>query len=232
MDDSKNLSGGSNDGYDWGSITPKIGGKIIGQQNESGTADACPPSVFIMPIERILDIDGHGTVAYGRIECGEIKVGDVVKTRGGTKPSVEVTVDFNSIERELRLVDRAKAGENIGCLLRGVSSDDIEIGQILTKSAFSMTVEEVFKEDGFTCVSGLVECGLIMVGDVVKTIGGTKPSIEMTVGYVVTAGMSEPPPVPVAGEGECAVCLFKDINPEDLEIGQKITNVSKVSPKV
>ena len=300
MDDSKNLSGGANDGYDWGSITPKAGG----QQSESA---------FTMTIEEIFTIGGE-TYAGGHIISGTIKHHDAIKISGGTKPPIGTlaslfkrssgstyrdqtflsdlktmrkrhpSADLDDViayeedcERNGRLqrVKSAHEGEEIICLLSlGIhvktqnSTDDvdyddafliqpenIEVGQIITnpngghdydpnimsqtdngdigqqnESDFSMTVEEVFKEGVFTCVSGLIECGIIMAGDVVKTIGGTKQSIEMTVFDVVTATAREDDP-PVAGEGEYAICLFKDINPEDLEIGQKITNVSRISPK-
>ena len=85
---------------------------------------------FLMPVEDVFSITGRGTVATGRVERGTIKVGDTVEIVGLTdeKRSVVVTV----VEMFRKLLDQAIAGDNIGCLLRGVQRNEIERGQVLS----------------------------------------------------------------------------------------------------
>ena len=85
---------------------------------------------FLMPVEDVFSITGRGTVATGRVERGTIKVGDTVEIVGLTdeKRSVVVT----GVEMFRKLLDQAIAGDNIGCLLRGVQRNEIERGQVLS----------------------------------------------------------------------------------------------------
>jgi elongation factor Tu len=86
---------------------------------------------FIMPIEDVFGIKGRGTVATGRIERGLVKVGDEVEIVG-IRPSRKVVV--TGVEMFKKLLDEGRAGDNVGCLLRGIERDEIERGQVLSKS--------------------------------------------------------------------------------------------------
>jgi elongation factor Tu len=85
---------------------------------------------FLMAIEDVFSIKGRGTVATGRIERGVIKVGEEVEIIGfkDTRKTV-----VTGVEMFRKLLDQGIAGDNVGCLLRGVEKDDIERGQVLAK---------------------------------------------------------------------------------------------------
>ncbi len=85
---------------------------------------------FLMSVEDVFSISGRGTVATGRIECGEIKVGEEVEIVG-MKETAKTTV--TGVEMFRKLLDSGMAGDNVGCLLRGVKREDIERGQVLAK---------------------------------------------------------------------------------------------------
>ena len=85
---------------------------------------------FLMPIEDVFTITGRGTVATGRVERGEVKVGDKVQIVG-IRETRETTV--TGVEMFRKLLDYAQAGDNIGALLRGIDRKDIERGQVLAK---------------------------------------------------------------------------------------------------
>jgi len=108
---------------------------------------------FMMPVEDVFSITGRGTVATGRVERGQVKVGDVVDIVGFTEESKSTTV--TGVEMFRKLLDFAEAGDNIGALLRGVSRDDIERGQVLAKPGsikqhvkFKAEVYVLSKEEG------------------------------------------------------------------------------------
>ena len=86
---------------------------------------------FIMPVEDVFGIKGRGTVATGRIERGIVKVGDEVEIVG-IRPTRKVVV--TGVEMFKKLLDEGRAGDNVGCLLRGIERDDIERGQVLAKT--------------------------------------------------------------------------------------------------
>jgi elongation factor Tu len=83
---------------------------------------------FLMPIEDVFSISGRGTVATGRIERGIVKVGEEIEIVG-IKETSKTTV--TGVEMFRKLLDQGEAGDNVGCLLRGVSREDIERGQVL-----------------------------------------------------------------------------------------------------
>jgi elongation factor Tu len=85
---------------------------------------------FLMPIEDVFSISGRGTVVTGRIERGIVKVGDEIEIVG-IKPTTKTTV--TGVEMFRKLLDQGEAGDNVGCLLRGVDKDGIERGQVLAK---------------------------------------------------------------------------------------------------
>ena len=98
---------------------------------------------FLMPVEDVFTITGRGTVATGRVERGQVKVGDAVEIVGirDTK-----TTTVTGVEMFRKLLDYAEAGDNIGALLRGVARDDIERGQVLSKPK-SVTPHTEFKAE-------------------------------------------------------------------------------------
>ncbi|MHC0039208.1 elongation factor Tu [Pseudoneobacillus sp. C159] len=108
---------------------------------------------FMMPVEDVFSITGRGTVATGRVERGQVKVGDVVEIVGFTEEPKSTTV--TGVEMFRKLLDYAEAGDNIGALLRGVSREEIERGQVLAKpksitphTKFKAQVYVLSKEEG------------------------------------------------------------------------------------
>ncbi|EJI7260587.1 elongation factor Tu [Enterococcus faecalis] len=108
---------------------------------------------FMMPVEDVFSITGRGTVATGRVERGEVRVGDEVEIVGIKDETSKTTV--TGVEMFRKLLDYAEAGDNIGALLRGVAREDIERGQVLAKPAtitphtkFKAEVYVLSKEEG------------------------------------------------------------------------------------
>lgn len=87
---------------------------------------------FLMPVEDVMTISGRGTVATGRVERGRINSGDEVEIVGMTEERRKVVV--TSMEMFRKTLDYAEAGDNVGALLRGVQRDEIERGQVLSKT--------------------------------------------------------------------------------------------------
>jgi len=107
---------------------------------------------FLMPIEDVFGIKGRGTVVTGRIERGVVKTGEEVEIIG-IRPSRKTTV--TGVEMFKKLLDEGQAGDNVGCLLRGIERDDIERGQVLAKpgsinphTKFEAQVYVLSKEEG------------------------------------------------------------------------------------
>ena len=86
---------------------------------------------FVMPVEDVFSITGRGTVATGRVERGVLHLSDEVEIVGVKEETRKVVV--TGIEMFRKLLDEAQAGDNIGCLLRGVQRNEIERGQVLAK---------------------------------------------------------------------------------------------------
>jgi elongation factor Tu len=85
---------------------------------------------FLMPIEDVFSISGRGTVVTGRVERGIVKVGEEVEIIG-IKPTSKTTV--TGVEMFRKLLDQGQAGDNVGCLLRGIDREGVERGQVLAK---------------------------------------------------------------------------------------------------
>jgi elongation factor Tu len=85
---------------------------------------------FLMPIEDVFSISGRGTVVTGRIERGVVKVGEEVEIVG-IRDTVKSTV--TGVEMFRKLLDQGQAGDNVGCLLRGIDREGVERGQVLCK---------------------------------------------------------------------------------------------------
>jgi elongation factor Tu len=107
---------------------------------------------FLMPVEDVFGIKGRGTVATGRIERGVVKVGEEVEIVG-VKATRKVVV--TGVEMFKKLLDQGEAGDNVGCLLRGIERDEIERGQVLAKPGsvtphikFTARVYVLTKEEG------------------------------------------------------------------------------------
>ena len=100
---------------------------------------------FLMPIEDVFSISGRGTVVTGRIERGIVKVGEEVEIVGLTDTS-KTTV--TGVEMFRKLLDEGEAGDNVGCLLRGVGRDEIERGQVLAKPG-SITPHTKFTAEAY-----------------------------------------------------------------------------------
>jgi elongation factor Tu len=83
---------------------------------------------FLMPVEDVFTISGRGTVATGRIERGRIKVSEEVEIVG-MRPTVKTVV--TGVEMFRKILDEGEAGDNVGCLLRGIKREEVERGQVL-----------------------------------------------------------------------------------------------------
>ena len=108
---------------------------------------------FLMPVEDVFGIKGRGTVATGRIERGIVKVGENVEIIG--MQEVTRTVVVTGVEMFQKTLDSGMAGDNVGCLLRGIERADIERGQVLAKpgsikphKTFKAQVYVLSKEEG------------------------------------------------------------------------------------
>ncbi|MCL2560361.1 MAG: elongation factor Tu, partial [Turicibacter sp.] len=107
---------------------------------------------FMMPVEDVFSITGRGTVATGKVDRGQVRVGDVVEIIG-FEDTTSTTV--TGVEMFRKLLDYAEAGDNIGALLRGVAREDIQRGQVLAKPGsvqphkkFTSEVYVLSKEEG------------------------------------------------------------------------------------
>jgi elongation factor Tu len=100
---------------------------------------------FLMPIEDVFSISGRGTVVTGRIERGVIKVGEEVEIIG-IKDTSKTTV--TGVEMFRKLLDQGEAGDNVGCLLRGVDREKVERGQVLCKPG-SVTPHTQFTAEAY-----------------------------------------------------------------------------------
>ncbi|MBV1715486.1 MAG: elongation factor Tu [Desulfarculus sp.] len=107
---------------------------------------------FLMPIEDVFSISGRGTVVTGRIERGQVKIGDEVEIVGIKDTTKTVCT---GVEMFRKILDSGEAGDNIGALLRGVKRDDVERGQVLAKpgsikphTRFKAEVYVLSKEEG------------------------------------------------------------------------------------
>ena len=100
---------------------------------------------FLMPIEDVFSISGRGTVVTGRIERGIVNVGDEIEIIGLKDTSKTVVT---GVEMFRKLLDRGEAGDNVGCLLRGVDREDIQRGQVLAKPG-SITPHTQFMAEAY-----------------------------------------------------------------------------------
>jgi elongation factor Tu len=85
---------------------------------------------FLMPVEDVFAIKGRGTVVTGRIERGKVKVGDTIEIMGMTHDEPKRSV-VTGVEMFQKILETGEAGDNVGCLLRGIERDDVQRGQVL-----------------------------------------------------------------------------------------------------
>jgi elongation factor Tu len=161
---------------------------------------------FLMPVEDVFSISGRGTVVTGRVERGIVKVGDEIEIVG-LKATQKTVV--TGVEMFRKLLDEGRAGDNVGCLLRGTKKEEVERGQVLSKpgsitphTKFNCEVYVLSKEEGgrhtpffngyrpqfyfrTTDVTGSVELPagteMVMPGD----------NIQMTVSLIAPIAMEE-----------------------------------------
>jgi elongation factor Tu len=100
---------------------------------------------FLMPVEDVFSISGRGTVVTGRIERGIVKVGEEIEIIG-IRPTTKTTV--TGVEMFRKLLDSGEAGDNVGCLLRGVEREGVERGQVLAKPG-SVTPHTNFQAEAY-----------------------------------------------------------------------------------
>jgi elongation factor Tu len=98
---------------------------------------------FLMPVEDVFSISGRGTVATGRIERGIVKVGEEIEIVG-LRPTQKTVV--TGVEMFRKLLDEGQAGDNVGCLLRGLKREEVERGQVLARPG-SITPHTKFKAE-------------------------------------------------------------------------------------
>jgi len=99
---------------------------------------------FLMPVEDVFSITGRGTVATGRIEQGIVSTGDTVEIVGIHDQTSSTVV--TGVEMFRKILDEGRAGDNVGCLLRGTKREEIERGQVLCKPG-SITPHTKFKAE-------------------------------------------------------------------------------------
>jgi len=100
---------------------------------------------FLMPIEDVFSITGRGTVVTGRVEQGIVKTGEDVEIVGVRDTSKTVVT---GVEMFRKILDEGRAGDNVGCLLRGTAKDDVERGQVLAKPG-TITPHTKFKAQAY-----------------------------------------------------------------------------------
>src|SRR5690348_9361851 len=130
---------------------------------------------FLMPVEDVFSITGRGTVATGRIEQGIVKTGDTVEIVG-IHPEVSNTV-VTGVEMFRKILDEGRAGDNVGCLLRGTKREEIERGQVLCKPG-SITPHTKFKAEVYCLPEGTE---MVMPGD----------NIQMTIELIQPIAMDQ-----------------------------------------
>lgn len=136
-----------------GEWSTKIGDLMVAVDDFIPTPDRDTDKPFLMPVEDVFTITGRGTVATGRVERGQLKVGDEVEIVGFEEMPRKTVA--TGIEMFRKLLDFAQAGDNIGALLRGVDRKDIERGQVICKpgsikphTKFKAQVYVLKKEEG------------------------------------------------------------------------------------
>ncbi len=166
---------------------------------------------FLMPIEDVLTISGRGTVVTGRVERGMIKINDEAEIVG-IKPTQKTVV--TGLEMFRKTLDFAQGGDNIGALLRGITHDQVERGQVLAKPGsivphdkFTATVYVLTKEEG---------------GRHTAFINGYRPQFFFRT-TDITGDITLPADVPMVMPGDNVTFTVQLIHPVALEKGTKFS---------
>ena len=133
------------DGRDGDTATPSVQELMAAVDDYIPQPERPKDMAFLMPIEDVFSISGRGTVVTGRIERGVVNVGDEVEIVGIKETSKSVVT---GVEMFRKLLDSGEAGDNVGCLLRGVGRDEVERGQVLAKPG-SITPHTKFKAEAY-----------------------------------------------------------------------------------
>ena len=133
------------DGRDGDTATPSVLELMAAVDDYIPQPERPKDMAFLMPIEDVFSISGRGTVVTGRIERGVVNVGDEVEIVGIKETSKSVVT---GVEMFRKLLDSGEAGDNVGCLLRGVGRDEVERGQVLAKPG-SITPHTKFKAEAY-----------------------------------------------------------------------------------
>ena len=134
----------------------------------------------MMPVEDVFSITGRGTVATGRVERGQVRVGDEVEIIGISEETSKTTV--TGVEMFRKLLDYAEAGDNIGTLLRGVTRDNIERGQVLAKPG-SITPHTKFKAEVYVLTKTKVD---VTLHSSLTTVLNSTSVLQTSLVFVVT----------------------------------------------
>ncbi len=124
--------------------TPKILELMTAVDEYIPTPERLLDRPFLMPIEDVFSIPGRGTVVTGRIERGQVHTGDEVQIIG-MKKEIDKSV-ITGVEMFRKILDEGLAGDNVGCLLRGIKKTDVQRGQVLAKPG-SITPHTTFKAE-------------------------------------------------------------------------------------
>jgi elongation factor Tu len=164
---------------------------------------------FLMPVEDVFSIKGRGTVATGRVERGQVKVGEEIEVVGMDKDKKSVVTGVEMFRKQL---EEGQAGDNVGILLRGIEKDDIERGQVLAKSGsikphteFEAQVYVLTKEEG---------------GRHTPFFSGYKPQFYLKT-TDITGDIKLPDGVEMVMPGDDAKMTVKLIVPVAMEEGQR-----------
>ncbi|MBC7235302.1 MAG: elongation factor Tu [Chloroflexi bacterium] len=163
---------------------------------------------FLMPIEDVFGIKGRGTVVTGRVERGRVKVGDQVDIVG-LRPEIKTTV-VTGVEMFRKTLEEGIAGDNIGCLLRGITREEVERGQVLAKPG-SITPHTTFRSEVYVLKQ---EEG----GRHTPFFDGYRPQFYIRT-MDVTGEVHLDPGVEMVMPGDRANLTVKLITPVALEVG-------------
>ena len=140
------MLGALRDRFYWGVAWPKARDAIDNYIPQPKREEDKP---FLMSIEDVFSIEGRGTVVTGRIERGVVRVGDEVQIVGLSREPLKTTV--TGVEMFRKELTEGRAGDNVGCLLRGIKREEVERGQVLAKPG-SITPHTKFEAEIY-CLS-------------------------------------------------------------------------------
>jgi len=164
---------------------------------------------FLMMIEDVFGIKGRGTVVTGRIDRGRIKVGDEVEIVGLRETRKTVVT---GVEMFRKILDEGVAGDNVGCLLRGIERDDVERGQVLAKPG-TIKAHDTFQAQVYVLRA---EEG----GRHTPFLPGYRPQFYMQT-MDVTGSITLPEGVEMVMPGDNIEMGVKLITPVALEVGSR-----------